>query len=275
MPKLVISLSSLAMLLAILLTVGSLRNSAARDEAFAAVTGLPALARPAALPTGLPAPLVKHLLATAPAGRPPARLARLEQAGSFRLAPDRDWMDLDGRQYLRGDRPALAWSARLALNPLAWFWALDSYREGQGVFSGRLYGLVLMAGGQGPEVDQSSLLRWVSEAPWLPGTLAPRPGLVWAAGPEPDSARVDLSDGPIQVSGVFHFDDQGLITRFVTSDRYRDLEGKPVRQDWEVLYAEWRDLGGGLIPTRGEARWLAPDGPFAYARIRITAAQYE
>ncbi|MFZ5586208.1 MAG: DUF6544 family protein [Thermodesulfobacteriota bacterium] len=275
MPKLVIALSSLATLLAVLLSVGSLRNSAARDEAFAAVGGLPALARPAALPPGLPAPLVKHLLATAPSGRPPARLARLEQMGHFRLAPDGDWLELDARQVLRGDRPALAWSARLAMNPVAWFWALDTYLEGRGGFSGRLYGLVLMAGGQGPEVDQSSLLRWLAEAPWLPGALAPRPGLTWSAGPEPGAAQVEISDGPLRASGVFHFDGQGLITRFFSQDRYRDQDGQPARQDWEVLYDNWRDLGGGLIPTQGEARWITPDGPFAYARVTVTAARYE
>ncbi|MFH1057898.1 MAG: DUF6544 family protein [Pseudomonadota bacterium] len=275
MPKLIVSFSSLALVLALLLSVGSLRNSAARDEAFALITGLPAVARPAALPTGLPQPLVRHLIATAPAGRPPARLARLEQLGSFRLAPDQDWLDLDARQYLRGDRPALAWSARLAMNPLAWFWALDTYAQGRGSFSGRLYGLMLMASGQGPQVDQSSLLRWASEAPWLPGALAPRPGLSWSAGPEPDSATVELADGPVKASGVFYFDAQGLITCFVTQDRYRDQDGQPVRQGWEVLYGQWRDLGGGLIPTQGEAHWLTPEGPFPYARITITAAQYE
>lgn len=275
MTKLIVSFSSLAMVLALLLSVGSLRNSAARDEAFARITGLPAVARPAALPTGLPAPLVRHLIATAPAGRPPARQARLEQLGAFRLAPDQDWLDLDARQYLRGDRPALAWSARLAMNPLAWFWALDTYAEGHGDFSGRLYGLLLMASGQGPQVDQSSLLRWLSEAPWLPGALAPRPGLSWSAGPEPDAVTVEVSDGPVKASGVFYFDAQGLITRFVTQDRYRDMDGKPVRQGWEVVYGQWRDLGGGLIPTQGEARWLAPEGLFPYARITITAAQYE
>lgn len=274
MLKLIASISSLGMILAILLSVGALRNGAARDEAFAAIENLPPAARPAALPPDLPPLVARHLLATAPAGRPPARQVRLDQVGWFRTAPDQGWSGLDARQVLRGDRPALAWSGRVSQNPLLWIWALDTYREGQGRFDARLYGLFTAAQGQGPAVDASSLLRWAAEAPWLPGALAPRPGLAWSPGPEPGSARVSLTRGEIQVSGVFYFGDQGLITRFVTSDRFRDVDGQPQRQDWEVVYGDWRDLGGGLIPTQGEARWLSPGGPFAYVRLQIKAAQY-
>jgi len=274
MLKLIASISSLGMILAILLAVGALRNGAARDEAFAAIADLPPVSRPAALPPALPPLVARHLLATAPAGRPPARLARLEQVGWFRTAPDQDWVGLDARQVLRGDRPALAWSGRVSHNPLLWTWALDTLQEGRGRFEARLYGLLTAAQGQGPAVDASSLLRWLAEAPWLPGALAPRPGLAWSPGPEPTSARVSLTQGEVQVAGVFYFDDQGLITRFVTSDRYRDQDGQLMRQDWETLYADWRDLGGGLIPSQGEARWLTPAGPFAYLRVQIRSAQY-
>lgn len=274
MLKLIASISSLGMILAILLAVGALRNGAARDEAFAAIENLPPLARPAALPPDLPPLVAHHLLATAPAGRPPARLVHLEQVGWFRGAPDQGWAGLDARQVLRGDLPALAWSGRVSQNPLLWIWALDTLQEGRGRFDARLYGLFAAAQGQGPAVDASSLLRWLAEAPWLPGALAPRPGLAWSPGPEPGTARISLTQGQVQVAGVFYFDDRGLITRFVTSDRYRDQDGQFVRQDWETLYADWRDLGGGLIPTQGEARWLTPAGPFAYVRVQIRSARY-
>jgi hypothetical protein len=219
-------------------------------------------------------PLVEQYLARAlPASARWPHLIRVRQTGVFRLGPGKPWLPFQAEQYCTLNPPGFVWQARIKMAPGLWLTARDSYLEGQGSFRGQLWGVIPLVRGVGREVDISSLLRYLSETLWFPFALTPQNGCRWEeAGP--GAARVILADSGLEVSGVFSFNATGDITRFFTTERYRDQKGGPVRTDWSAVYADYQTFQGMRIPVRGAAIWHLPEGPLPYVRLRVTGVEF-
>jgi hypothetical protein len=78
----------------------------------------------------------------------------------------------------------------------------------------------------------------------------------------------------LEVSGVFSFNAAGEITRFFTTERYRDQKGAPVPTDWSAEYADHQTFQGVSVPTRGTASWHLPEGVVPYVRLRVTGLEF-
>lgn len=220
----------------------------------------------------LPAPVKAWLDQAAPPSSGEIIIARINQSGSFRPEGNR-WLDMKAEQYFLGRPPAFVWQARIWLMPLVWIQGRDIFLNQKGSFQGSLMSLAPLAGGVGPETNQASLQRWISEAVWLPTALWPGEQVKWT-GISPKQAKVVVTYGQLKAEGEFFFNDDGLPKRFLCQERWRDLPRGMQKQPWQVKYSDYKRVKGYLIPTRGEVAWVPEGREYLYGRIKLVGVWY-
>jgi hypothetical protein len=225
-------------------------------------------------PAILPAPLRRYLAHAIEEGRAPATFVRMRHGGTFRRAADDDWLPITGTQYYATSEPAFVWVATMKMNPFVWVRGRDKYADGRGHMLIRLLSAVTVADATSPEMDQSTLLRYISEMPWFPTAFLTVPGIGYVS-IDDDTFELHMTHGGSTVRGRFTVDAQGDITEFLTEDRYRDADGEMLRDPWRCRYGEYRWFDGMRIPVTGEACWLLPEGEFPYGRFRIERMEYD
>jgi len=151
----------------------------------------------------------------------------------------------------------------------------DTYLAGAGSMRGELFGLAPVVDAHDTrEIAEAALQRYLAEAPWFPTSLVPGNAVEWTA-IDDGSARATLTDGQNSVSIEFRFNAAGEITGAYTPSRYREVKGSYETTPWEGRFTSYSQLGGMMIPTRGEVAWLLPAGRLPYWRGRVTQAAYE
>ena len=71
------------------------------------------------------------------------------------------------------------------------------------------------------------------------------------------------------------FDAAGDVVGSSGDARPRAVGKTAVPTPWSGTFGDHAVLGGIRIPTRGEVRWLLPEGPFTYWRARVTGLELE
>ncbi len=220
----------------------------------------------------LPYPVKTWLDQAAPPAAEEIIIARILLAGSFRPEGNR-WLPLKAEQYFLGRPPAFVWQARIWLMPLIWLQGRDIFHNQVGSFQGSLMSLAPLVGGVGPETNQASLQRWISEAVWLPTALWPSEQVKWI-GLSPKQAKVVVSYGELKAEGEFFFGDDGLPQSFTCQNRYRNLPTGMKQQPWRVKYSGYQSHKGYVIPTRGEVAWVPKGKEYPYGRFKLEGAWY-
>ena len=126
----------------------------------------------------------------------------------------------------------------------------------------------------GREMDQSSLLRWLSEAVMFPTALLPGEHLAWKP-IDSKSAKAAVRNGELTASAIFYFDKRGTIRKVVTADKYRDFKGKPEKAVWIGYFHNYQRKSGILVPTQVGATWKLPRGNINYARFKLVEIDYD
>ena len=139
--------------------------------------------------------------------------------------------------------------------------ALDQFIRGKGNLVVRLSHMKTLVNASGAEIDRGELLRFLAEMVWYP-TAFLEDFVTWDA-LDAVSAKATIRFGELSVSGVFHFDSEGQIVRF-TGERYREVNGKYLLDDWSTEMDEYREINGVLIPGKGKAIWKLAAGDFCY-----------
>ena len=184
------------------------------------------------------------------------------------------WSPFTATQHFSAQVPGFVWDASIRMAPLLSVRVRDSYLEGEGAMLGRVAGLVTMVHQEGgPEMAASTLQRWLAEAAWIPTALLPHEGLSWSKLDE-RHARATLTDRGVSVSVDFEFGEQGEIVG-ISTERYRDVNGKPVLTPWKGRFWSYARVNGVQVPQEGEIAWVLPEGPMPYWRARMTGFQYE
>ena len=106
------------------------------------------------------------------------------------------------------------------LNSVASIVIDDMILAGKGEMFWRLFSCITLVDFGGAEIDQSALVRYLSEACYYPTALLPSHRLMWNAIDE-KHAKATLIHGNHKVSGVFEFNEQGQIVAMCSEDRCR------------------------------------------------------
>jgi len=222
---------------------------------------------------GLPEPVQRYLKRSIKEGQKAPRNVELKHVGKFRTKMDQRWMPIEGEEHFAVAEPGFVWRGRLKVAPLVWIEARDCYRKGFGNMLIKLFSAITIADSQSEEMDQSSLLRWLSEIAWNPGALIACDRLSWDA-IDSGSAKATVQDGKLKATATFYFDEEGKVTKVVSNDKFRYVDGKFLKGIWTGLYGDYRECGGFLVPFEAEAIWNLEEGDFSYARFEVTEVDY-
>ena len=164
---------------------------------------------------GLPGPVASYFRAAVTPSTPLALSARLRMRGQIKIGR---WVPFTARQLL-SPHVGFVWAARAA----GIVSGSDRFVDGHGEMDWRLFGLIRVMQGSGPDVSRSAAERAAAEAVWVPTALLPGSGVEWSA--EEDgrlSACFQIADYPVRLD--FSMTEEGLI-RSVIFDRWGDPDG--------------------------------------------------
>lgn len=196
---------------------------------------------------GLPGPVASYFRAAVTAGTPLAQSARIRMRGRIRIGR---WVPFTAREVLT-PHVGFLWAARAA-GIVA---GSDRFVNGHGEMDWKLFGLVRVMQGSGPDVSRSAAERAAAEAVWIPTSLLPGFGVKWSAeGNDRITARYQIADYPVRVE--FSTTGGGLI-QSVTFDRWGDPDGTgefglhPFGGDFPTHAT----FNGVTIPSEGRIGW--------------------
>ena len=218
---------------------------------------------------GLPAPVQRCFRAVLTDGQPIIAAASIEMAGTINMSTTAaQWKPFTSHQRVvtsaAGSRPGFLWDAQVDMFPGVPARVQDSYIAGQGQLIAKLLGLFTVAEAHGGgELARGEFMRYFAEAAWYPTALLPSQGVRWQA-VDDASANATIVDGPITLTLLFRFDEDGLITSVHAESRGAGVGKDMVMLPWDCGLSDYQPHDGMLLPMRGEAAWMRPDGRKAY-----------
>ena len=109
----------------------------------------------------------------------------------------------------------------------------DTYLNGHGRMVGRLFDLVTIVDGRGPEFDIGELTTYLNDAILIAPSMLLGPATTWRE-VDDDSFDVTLTDAGRSVTGRVFVDKRGAPNDFSTTDRFADLPDGLVRAEWRT-----------------------------------------
>jgi hypothetical protein len=224
----------------------------------------------------LPAPVRRYFERVLTDGQPMVRSVDLELGGMFNMSLDTpQWKPFASTQRVVANRPGFVWNGRIEMFPGVPVRVHDAYVAGEGVLRPALFGLFSLGAvrGQG-EIAQGELMRWLAEGVWYPTVLLPGQGVTWQ--PVDDtSALATLIDGPMMLTMLFRFGEDGLVSGIRVEARGGLVAGETVMMPWEGSFRDYRPVDGMMIPFHGEVAWITPQGERPYFWGTVTRVEYQ
>ncbi|MBM3496606.1 MAG: hypothetical protein FJX72_20145 [Armatimonadetes bacterium] len=215
-------------------------------------------------------PLVQRYLRVAGVvGTPRVQGFRARMTGRIRGSAAAPWMPFTAEQHNFYDPPRrYFWmTATRAGLPVD---GLHAYGDTDASMRVRLLSLVpvvTLGGAAMMRTETVTLLNDMSL--FVPGSLLD-PSIRWR---ELDARSVEATytNGPHTIRAVLVFDDDGALADFWSDDRPALAEdGKTMlSQRWSTPVGDYRPMGPYRLPTRGEGRYVAPSGAYAYLQIEV------
>jgi hypothetical protein len=217
---------------------------------------------------GLPGPAQRYLRYAGVVGQPLVDTVRLRQACRMRPAPGGFSIPIVADQWYSVEPPGFIWDATVPVAGIPVVRGRDGYLEGHGMMTIKVGSLIPVVDASGPEMDQASLLRHLSEMPWFPSAFL-RDRVTWEA-IDDATVRVTITDGALRASGTLEIDGDGRLVEF-RSERHA-MVGKGFElRPWSATTQAYGEFEGLRLPVRGAAVWTLPDGTkHAYIEAEIT-----
>lgn len=192
----------------------------------------------------------------------------LRQKGIMRTVPNGKWMNYTAQQWFTTGQPGFLWLAKVGEGSALPLSGMDRLLAGKGHMLIKAFGLLPVVNSTGPNIDQSTLLRYLAEIIWFP-SAALQPYIQWEAIDELH-ARATLQWQELSVSGVFTFDESGRVTAF-EAQRYYDRKEGATLETWHIdmdcrSYAQFAGL---QIPTHSVVSWKLDSGDFVWLKLDI------
>ncbi len=222
----------------------------------------------------LPPPVRAYLFKALGDRQKAVRTVRFRHGGRFRTTLDGPWRPIRGQQYDAADPPGFVWWGRLDAGPGLWVDALDRSVSGKGGMRVSLESTFTLFDRSGPELDQGSLLRLLSDFVLFPTVLLDDRYVTWTAVDE-KRAKAVLRVDDKGVSGVFEFGADGLPRAF-HADRYYDTgKGKAELRPWSGDYLDYQPVEGLLVPFHFLGYWHVNGQRIAYVDFELETPEID
>lgn len=221
-------------------------------------------------------PLVQRYLRFAGVvGTPRVQGFRARMTGRIRGSATAAWMPFTAEQHnFYGPPRRYFWieATRSGL-PLD---GLHVYGEADASMRIRLLSLIPVVHVTGPQITRGETVTLLNDAClFAPGSLVDLP-IRWR---EIDAHRVEATytNGPHTVRAELVFDDSGALVDFRSDDRPALAEDGEtlLPQRWSTPIRDYRAMGPYRLAARGEGRYAAPDGEYAYIEIEVNEVTTE
>ena len=214
----------------------------------------------------LPEPIKKYLYATGYINQPLMYNADVIWKESFiKLNPKKPWQPLETKQFNSIDPLVRIAYMKFLTMPVS---GRDIYRNGRGEMKGKLFNLFTIINGKGRDVSQSSLITVFCEFLFIPAYIF-APYVSWEQMDE-RTVKAQLTDGEFKVSGFFHFDQEGLFSRFETDDRYYDTgKGNYKKTKFSAIVDSYQLVDDLKIPKDVRIVWHLQSGDYEYYKGTI------
>ena len=225
---------------------------------------------------GLPPPVQHYFRSVLKDGQAIIAAASVSHVGTFNMGETVDqWRPFTSVQRVVTRRPGFVWDGRVAMMPSLPVRVHDAYLGGEGILRPAILGLFTLIDLHGTgDIAQGELMRYFAEAAWYPTALLPSQGVHWQS-VDVHSAKATMSDGPLTLTMLFRFDEEGLIESCLAEARGRTVGKAIVATPWEGRWSNYQLHDGLRVPFSGEVAWLTPEGRKVYWRGTITSLDYE
>lgn len=221
----------------------------------------------------LPAPARRYFLHAIQPDTPLARAVRLEMTGEMRLARDASWLPFRARQVL-APPSGFVWDAS-AGKGVQRFTGADSYGDGRGQVTFRLWDLLPVQRASDPDIARAARGRLAVEAIWQPASLLPQRGVVWTSiDDQTVQATITIDGEAIPITLVIAPDGS---LRSVEMRRWGNLTADhqftliPFGAD---IVGESR-FGGYTVPSQLHvAWWYGTAHPFGFFHAQLSQATF-
>jgi hypothetical protein len=204
-------------------------------------------------------------------GKPWINTVHLKYTGKFRMAAHKPWMPINADQFYTTNPPSFLWNAQFTLLGLPLMFGSDVYKAAHSHMHGKLLGLFTIVDGQGDEVNQGTMVRYLQEMTWFPTAYLGK-NITWQP-VDNHAADVTLHDSGKSVTARMYFDDVGRLLTFI-AQRYGEFNGSYSIKTWTTPTTEYGKFCGLNIPIAGLGVWQLPSGDFPYVDVRLTEIEY-
>jgi hypothetical protein len=222
---------------------------------------------------GLPLPVQKYFSYCGYIGKPKMSYMKITFKDiAFKMSENRK-MKIDYTQYNFVNKPQRFAYIDSSLYGIP-FEGFDSYRDGTGSMKGVLSKLVTLFDQRSNYMDKACLVTFLSESLILP-TAALQDYIRWE---EIDAthAKAIITYYGISASGIFTFDENGLMLSFRTKDRYEtDIDGSMKPLDWSAIILDYENVNGLRQPKTLQGVWHNPEGDNIYFNENKAPAKVE
>jgi hypothetical protein len=223
----------------------------------------------------LPAPVQRYLRYVGVVGLPHVRGFRVRFTGRIRSGPDAPWMLFRGEQHNFVDPPTRIFSMQATMRGLP-VSGLHTYDEDGARMRMKLLSVIPVVDADGTEFTRTETVTLFNDMCIMaPATLV-SPSIRWKE-LDARSAEGTYTNGPHSIRAVLVFDDAGALVNFWSDDRPALApDGITfMRQRWSTPVGDYRAQGPLRLASRGEARYAAESGEYAYIQFDGLDVSYD
>ncbi len=208
-------------------------------------------------------------------GTPKVQAFRARMTGRIRGSASAPWMPFRAEQVNFYDPPrryfwmeATRWGLPVE--------GLHAYGEAEASMRVRLLSMIPVVNLGGPDLMRTETVTVLNDMSLFAPSRLLDPAIRWR---EADARSVEATytNGQHTVRAVLVFDDSGALVDFWSDDRPALAEdGKTVLpQRWSTPIRDYRAMGPYTLATRGEGRYAAPAGEYAYIELEVNEVSTE
>jgi hypothetical protein len=222
----------------------------------------------------LPMPLQKYLILCGYIGREiPMNAEWIWENSRIKMKPDGKWLKLKTYQYNSAKQAFRIALMKARIGGVIPFEGRDLYINGHGHMLGKIMKGITVLDACDAETAQSAAIVLLVEAIMLPGAIF-QDYLKWEAVDE-FTVKGIIDDHGVRAEGLFHFDENGYVTRFTTQDRnYDNGDGTYKKMPYSIYLGEYENINGINIPTLVSAVWHLEEGDYEYWVGKIKRINY-
>ncbi len=221
----------------------------------------------------LPPPVQRYFLHSIAPGTPLASSVSLEMSGSFRMAQDKPWIPMQAKQITSALK-GFVWKPVIGRG-LFKFMGADYYANKSGRMRFYLWGLIPLVNAHSPDINRSSIGRFVGEFFWLPSALLPQRNVTWKVIDETTiQASLKIDGEPIMLTLLIDLEGKLLKLSLPRWGEHTE-DGSYTHIPFGGEFQEEHTFGGFTIPSQISAGWWFGTERYSeFFRAKIERAEF-